>query len=85
MSIVFMKVYVSVTKGSYIKDVRKILPIFDPPVSALSLPPPPSAIPIHKDKIATMLLIFCGTLDISEQPLVITYMPSSAVWVMAYI
>ena len=39
-----------------------------------------SAIYIHKEKISTMLLVFCGTLDICEQPLVITYMLSSAVW-----
>ena len=38
-----------------------------------------------KEKISTMLLIFCGTLDICQQPLVITYLPSSAVWAMASI
>ena len=38
-----------------------------------------SAIYIHKEKNSTMLLIFCGTLDICEQLLVIAYMPSSAV------
>ena len=85
----------SILKGSYIKDVRKILPIFDlpppcPHLSALSLPPSPRAFGVRnlhplKEKISTMLLIFCGTLDICQQPLVITYMPSSAVWVMACI
>ena len=86
-------IFVVYTWGSYIKDVRKILPIFDPPTPcphwlwAYPLPPGrlASAIHIHKEKISTMLLIFCGTLDICEQPLIITYMPSSAVWVMACI
>ena len=59
-------------KGSYIKDLRKILAIFDPPPSlsaAVRIEPTPlspgrlaSAIHIHKEKISTstILLIFCG-------------------------
>ena len=65
-------VFINSYKWPSIKDVRKILLIFDP------LPSPPgqlaSAIRIHKEKISTM-----------SQLLVITFMPSSPVWVMVSI